>query len=179
MGGSVSLQSRRTLRTARVGSLEKRAVLKGSISAAPSVYWLSFSETGTFCFRLKRKKSLSFLAILVLKPLNVFQITENQDEIAWKPYKEGVEIYRLYGDGLSGPTTALIRYRAGGKVPLHEHIGYEHILILAGSQRDHTGVFKAGSFVVNSPGTRHAVVSDDGCIVLAIYEKPVRFLDNG
>ena len=60
----------------------------------------------------------------------------------------------------------------------HEHIGYEHVLILAGSQRDHSGVFKAGSFVINSPGTRHAVVSDDGCIVLAIYEKPVRFLDN-
>ena len=60
----------------------------------------------------------------------------------------------------------------------HEHIGYEHVLILAGSQRDHSGVFKAGSFVINSRGTRHAVVSDDGCIVLAIYEKPVRFLDN-
>ena len=114
-----------------------------------------------------------------MKPLNLSQIVENQDGIAWKSYKEGVEIYRLYGDGLSGPTTALIRYRAGAKVPLHEHVGYEHILVLAGSQRDHSGVFKAGSFVINSPGTRHAVVSDDGCIVLAIYEKPVRFLDIG
>jgi anti-sigma factor ChrR (cupin superfamily) len=114
-----------------------------------------------------------------LKPLNISQIVENQDEIAWTPYKEGVEIYRLYGDGLSGPTAALIRYRPGAKVPLHEHVGYEHILVLEGSQRDHRGVFKAGSLVINSPGTRHAVVSDDGCIVLAIYEKPVRFLDNG
>ena len=129
--------------------------------------------------RLKRKKSLSFLAVLALKPLNVFQIVENQDEIAWQPYKDGVEICRLYGDGLSGPTAALIRYRPGAKVPLHEHVGYEHILVLTGSQRDHSGVFKAGSLVINSPGTRHAVVSDDGCIVLAIYEKPVRFLDIG
>jgi hypothetical protein len=40
-------------------------------------------------------------------------------------------------------------------------------------------LFKAGSLVINSPGTRHAVVSDEGCILLAIYEKPVRFLDNG
>jgi hypothetical protein len=31
----------------------------------------------------------------------------------------------------------------------------------------------------SSRGSRHAVVSDDGCIVLAIYEKLVRFLDNG
>jgi anti-sigma factor ChrR (cupin superfamily) len=112
-----------------------------------------------------------------LKPLNVSQIVEHQDEIAWNSYKDGVEIYRLYGDGLSGPTAALIRYRPGAKVPLHEHLGYEHILILAGSQRDHNGVFKEGSLLINSPGTRHAVVSDDGCIVLAIYEKPVRFLD--
>jgi hypothetical protein len=30
--------------------------------------------------------------------------------------------------------------------------------------------------VINPPGTRHKVSSDDGCIVLAIYEKPVRFV---
>ena len=61
----------------------------------------------------------------------------------------------------------------------HEHIGYEDVLILAGSQRDHSAVFKAGSLVINSPGTPHAVVSDDGYIVLAIYEKPMHSLDNG
>jgi anti-sigma factor ChrR (cupin superfamily) len=89
-----------------------------------------------------------------------------------------VEIYRLYGNGLSGPSAALLRYRPGAKVPPHEHVGYEHVFVLEGAQQDHNGVFKAGSFVINSPGTRHAVVSDDGCIVLVIYEKPVRFLDD-
>ena len=83
----------------------------------------------------------------------------------------------LYGDGISGPTAALIRYREGGEVSLHEHTGYEHILILAGSQRDENGVIGAGTLVIN-PGSRHKVISDDGCIVLAIYEKPVRFLQN-
>jgi anti-sigma factor ChrR (cupin superfamily) len=115
---------------------------------------------------------------LLLKPLDVFHIVDHEDEIAWEPYKEGVEIFRLYGDGISGSTAVLLRYRKGGEAPLHEHTGYEHILILAGSQRDENGFFSAGSLVINSPGSRHKVISDDGCIVLAIYEKPVRFLEN-
>jgi anti-sigma factor ChrR (cupin superfamily) len=120
-----------------------------------------------------------FYQPLLLKQLNIYHIVDHEDEIAWEPYKEGVEIFRLYGDGLIGPTAALIRYRAGAEVPLHEHTGYEHILILAGSQRDENGVFDAGSLAINLPGSRHKVISDEGCIVLAIYEKPARFLEDG
>jgi anti-sigma factor ChrR (cupin superfamily) len=109
---------------------------------------------------------------------NLFSFADHQDEIPWKPYKEGVEIFRLYGDGTTGPTAALIRYRQCGEVPLHEHSGYEHILILAGSQRDGNGVYGAGTLIINTPGTRHKMSSENGCIVLAIYEKPVRFLQN-
>jgi anti-sigma factor ChrR (cupin superfamily) len=110
---------------------------------------------------------------------NLFCFADHQEEIAWKPYKEGVEIFRLYGDGITGPTAALIRYRKCAEVPLHEHSGYEHILILAGSQSDGNGVFGVGTLIINAPGTRHKVSSENGCIVLAIYEKPVRFLQNG
>jgi anti-sigma factor ChrR (cupin superfamily) len=60
---------------------------------------------------------------------------------------------------------------------MHEHKGYEHILILTGSQRDETGISNAGTLVINQPGTRHKVHSDAGCIVLAIYEKPVEFVE--
>jgi anti-sigma factor ChrR (cupin superfamily) len=106
-----------------------------------------------------------------------FRLAEYQDKIRWEPYKQGVEIFRLYGDGVSGPAAALLRYRDGGEIGLHEHTGYEHIFVLAGSQRDENGVYGSGSFVINPPGTRHKVVSDYGCLVLAIYEKPVRFVD--
>jgi anti-sigma factor ChrR (cupin superfamily) len=99
---------------------------------------------------------------------NLFRLADQQEEIPWKPYKKGVDIFRLYGDGITGPTAALIRYRKSGKVPLHEHSGYEHILILAGSQRDGNGVFEAGTLIINTPGTRHKVSSENGCIVLAI-----------
>src|SRR5271166_4737088 len=65
---------------------------------------------------------------------DVFHFADHQNEIAWEPYKKGVDIFRLYGDGITGPTAALVRYRERGEVPMHEHKGYEHILILAGSQ---------------------------------------------
>ena len=111
-----------------------------------------------------------------LELTNLFNIAEWQHEIAWQPYKDGLEIYRLYGDGLTGPTAALLRFQKAGRVPRHQHGGYEHILVLTGAQRDEVGESGAGTLVVNAPGTTHAVVSEAGCIVLAIYEKPVRFL---
>ncbi len=61
-------------------------------------------------------------------------------------------------------------------MPLHRHTGYEHIFVLTGSQRDENGTAPAGTLTVNPPGTQHSLVSEAGCIVLAIYEKPVRFL---
>jgi anti-sigma factor ChrR (cupin superfamily) len=106
---------------------------------------------------------------------DLFKISENADAIPWQPFRDGVEIYRLYGDGVFGPTAALLRYQSAGIVPLHEHTGYEHILVLSGSQRDQNGTANAGTLTINAPGTRHRVVSEAGCIVLAIYEKPVRF----
>lgn len=95
------------------------------------------------------------------------------------PFGEGVEIHRLYGDGVTGPSAALLRYNRAGKVRLHEHAGYEHIFVLAGTQSDQNGAASAGTLVVNPPGTRHEIESGDGCIVLAIYEKPVVFLPVG
>ena len=62
-------------------------------------------------------------------------------------------------------------------MPTHEQSGYEHVFVLSGSQEDEYGVFSAGTVVINAPGTRHKVRSGAGCIVLAIYEKPVRFLE--
>ena len=93
------------------------------------------------------------------------------------PFRDGIDIYRLYGDGTSGPATALLRFHPGARVPLHEHTGYEHILVLAGSQVDENGSAAAGTLIINPPQTRHSVLSETGCIVLAIYEKPVAFLE--
>jgi hypothetical protein len=74
---------------------------------------------------------------------------------------------------VTGPAAAFLRFCRGAEVPLHEHVGYEHILVLAGSQRDETGVYGTGHIAINPPGTRHKVISETGCIVLAIYEEIV------
>jgi anti-sigma factor ChrR (cupin superfamily) len=111
---------------------------------------------------------------IVLKDL--FDIVAQAEKIPWEPYKKGVEIYRLYGDGVLGSTSVLLRYQAQSEVPLHEHPGFEHILVLSGSQEDERGKYEAGTLVVNRPGTQHRVTSSGGCIVLAIYEKPVQFI---
>jgi len=113
----------------------------------------------------------------VLALRDIFQISNWQHALPWVPFRDGIDIYRLYGDATSGPTAALLRFHPGARVPLHEHTGYEHILVLAGSQVDDNGRADAGALIVNPPRTRHSVLSEAGCIVLAIYEKPVTLLE--
>ena len=90
-------------------------------------------------------------------------------------FHPGVEIHWLYREGNNGSSAALIRYQPGASIPLHEHQGFEHIYILKGSQTDGDGALKEGGLMVHPPGTRHRIASADGCLVLAIYEKPAKF----
>jgi anti-sigma factor ChrR (cupin superfamily) len=96
----------------------------------------------------------------------------------WQVLREGIEVQYLHsvpGD----PIAALLRYQPGAKVPLHRHPGLEFIHVLSGSQRDAHGVYNAGCFKVNLPGTAHDLISDNGCVVLIIWETPVEFLTAG
>ncbi len=70
----------------------------------------------------------------------------------------------------------MLRFQPGAKVPRHAHTGYEHIIVLSGSQRDDRGEYEAGAILISPPGTDHAIVSDEGCIVLALYNAPVSFV---
>jgi anti-sigma factor ChrR (cupin superfamily) len=107
---------------------------------------------------------------------NLFELARHPERIPWQPFQDGIDIHRLYGDGIHGPTAALIRFRKAGKIPLHQQTGYEHILVLAGAQRDQNGQADTGTLIINPPGSAHSVVGSAGCLVLAIYEKPVAFL---
>ena len=112
----------------------------------------------------------------VLKLNDLFQVSGWQHKLRWQPFHDGVDIYRLYNEGETGPNAALLRFRPGGRIPLHEHTGYEHIFVLSGSQVDENSEAATGSLIINPPGTSHSILSETGCIVLAIYEKPVKFL---
>ena len=102
----------------------------------------------------------------------IWSLADRADTLPWQPFRPGVEIYRLYGDS-TGPSAALLRYAPGAQVPHHDHTGYEHIFVLSGSQRDQHQTYPAGALVVNAPGSDHWVASDDGCLVLVVWEKPV------
>jgi len=114
-----------------------------------------------------------------LEGIDLLRPKEWQARIPWQPFQPGVEIHRLYGDGVRGPSAALIRFSPGGRIPLHSHTGYEHILVLAGSQIDEHGPVFTGGLRVHPPGSAHSVVSESGCVLLAIYEKPVSFFAPG
>jgi len=94
----------------------------------------------------------------------------------WEPMRDGVEIFRLAGKPDHGPSVALLRYRAGARVPPHRHRGFEVIVVVSGTQSDEGGTYDAGSVVVNQGGDEHSVWSDQGCVVLIVWEQPIEFL---
>jgi anti-sigma factor ChrR (cupin superfamily) len=95
----------------------------------------------------------------------------------WQPFRPGVEVRWMYRvDG--GSSAALLRYEPGASIPRHEHAGYEHIVVLAGSQSDGYGDYPAGTLIVNRPGSQHRVASPEGCVVFITWERPVRVIDD-
>lgn len=92
------------------------------------------------------------------------------------PLRPGVDIAVLYRDERTGSSAAILRYAPGAKVPRHEHAGYEHIVVLEGSQRDERGEYSAGQLVINPPGSAHSVESPSGCLVLIVWTQPIHFL---
>ena len=105
--------------------------------------------------------------------LDLAQVAQNPDALTWTTFREGV---RAHWIGEPGGCAAFLRYEPGASVPLHEHVGQEHILVLSGYQEDDRGRYGAGSLVINAPGSRHAVRCPEGALVLVFWERPVRFL---
>jgi anti-sigma factor ChrR (cupin superfamily) len=106
----------------------------------------------------------------------LFDASANLPVDGWKPFHAGIDCYPIYETPNGGPAAMLLRYAPGATAPVHRHEGYEHIFVLSGSQTDERGRHEAGSFMVQPAGTDHHVHSEDGCVVLAIWERRVRFL---
>jgi predicted ChrR family anti-sigma factor len=105
----------------------------------------------------------------------ILSLCDNAKTLNWKKFHDGIEIYPIYADE-SGCSSALLKYAVGASIPLHQHGGYEHILILDGSQSDEKQRYTKGDLIISPPGSSHSIKSDIGCIVLAIWERPVRFI---
>jgi len=112
-----------------------------------------------------------------LQPLVMVDLLKKAQapDAPWKDFRPGVMMLPIYS-GADGQSSALLRYAPGAAVPAHVHTGYEHILVLSGTQTDERGTYQAGTMVVNPPGFVHSVHSADGCIILVIWERPVAFV---
>ena len=60
---------------------------------------------------------------------------------------------------------------AGREAPRHRHAGWERVVVISGSQADAQGRIKAGDVALNAPGTEHEVFSEEGCVVLLVWER--------
>jgi anti-sigma factor ChrR (cupin superfamily) len=106
---------------------------------------------------------------------NLFDTDALLQNREWQPLCEGVNISIIYDLGAQGPRAALLHYLPGASVPAHEHVGYEHILILEGSQQDEKTTYTKGCLVIHAPDSQHQIHSPNGCVVLGVWQKPVKF----
>ncbi len=110
------------------------------------------------------------------KPLHVPRLlTGGWRDLAFEPFREGIDISWL-SEG--APGIAVLRYAPGASVPLHMHPDIEMILVLDGAQSDEMGLYRAGDIVINSAGSQHSVISEDGCVVLLMWSQPVVFVQD-
>jgi anti-sigma factor ChrR (cupin superfamily) len=106
---------------------------------------------------------------------SIFSLAE-LEKADFSPFRPGVDALVLYGTPGVGPAAAILRYRPGATIPAHRHLGHELVYVLSGSQSDERGTHRAGTLVLNEPGSRHAVESADGCIVLVVWERPIEMI---
>jgi len=97
--------------------------------------------------------------------------------LKFEPFRDGIEIARLFGKADQGASGAVLKYRPGSSAPRHRHPGFETIVVLDGAQSDEAGTYVKGDVVVNPPGSIHTVISESGCVVLIVWEKPVEFVN--
>ena len=100
------------------------------------------------------------------------------ESLPWQPTRfPGVEIKLLVENPQTGEHTSLTRMVPGAVLPNHEHVALEQSFVLEGSLVDDQGVVTAGNFVWRPGGSVHTAHAPDGCLVLGIFKKPNRFLD--
>jgi len=98
-------------------------------------------------------------------------------DLAYEPFREGVEVHYLMRGSIYSPGVAILRYQTGARIPRHRHAGLETIVVLEGTQSDENGTYPAGSVVLNPEGSEHSVWTDNGCVVLIQWNRPVILLE--
>jgi len=101
-------------------------------------------------------------------------VTHVVSRFAWKPSGiPGVDVCRLRGSLESKSGAAYYKIGPGRSLPPHKHVGSEDCLVIKGSACDENGIYTAGMYVHNAPGTDHhelRAMDDGDCIVFIVYD---------
>ncbi|MBV1882790.1 MAG: cupin domain-containing protein [Pseudomonadales bacterium] len=65
----------------------------------------------------------------------------------------------------SGQVTSIVRYDSGSEFVPHGHPAGEEIFVISGVFEDEYGVYPAGSYFRNPPGSSHTPRSSEGCVL--------------
>jgi len=90
---------------------------------------------------------------------------------------DGIEMKILFKDERRGLMTALFRWQAGAELPMHEHTDIEQSFVLEGRLCDEEGECGPGQFAWRPAGSAHRAWSPEGCLLIATFQKPNRFLE--
>jgi anti-sigma factor ChrR (cupin superfamily) len=107
------------------------------------------------------------------------------DELPWEKTKfAGIETKTLFLDRSRSFVTVLIRMAPGAWLPDHEHVQVEQTYVLEGRLVDAEGPDKGrgvgpGDFVWRPAGSRHAAWTPEGALMIAIFQAPNKFFENG
>lgn len=65
----------------------------------------------------------------------------------------------------SGHTTSFVRFEPGSYFSEHTHTQGEEIYVLEGVFSDEDGDYPAGTYLRNTPGSRHKPFTKQGCVL--------------
>ena len=101
------------------------------------------------------------------------------DELGWRPLPTpGASVKVLRRDPETGGSTALVRFEAGTRFPVHNHPAGEEIFVVEGDLHVGREYLKAGDYLYTPPDVKHAASSEGGCVFLVTLPKPVELLES-
>jgi 2,4'-dihydroxyacetophenone dioxygenase len=109
-------------------------------------------------------------------------IGAGEDESPWVPFKENVYIRHLSFDVRNNLYANILWVKKGGSLGRHRHRGRIYACTLEGSWRylEYDWVARPGSYVQESPGAVHTLVSDDpnGMKTIFVLNGSLDFVDD-
>jgi anti-sigma factor ChrR (cupin superfamily) len=107
------------------------------------------------------------------------------NDMEWEPIAyPGCYVKTLMVDRKSGLLTVLLKMDPGAALPDHEHMLMEQTFMIEGRLVDKEGPetgleVKQGEFVYRPAGSRHAAYTPEGGLMVAIFQVPNKFYDQG